>query len=141
MPARHSVSVAAVVVNEHGQVLVIKRRDTGAWQPPGGVLEPEERIEDGLRREVEEETGVLVEPDRLTGVYKNIALGVVALVFRAHQVGGQPGPTVEATAVSWWTPEQVATGMVEVFAVRILDALTDNHSPAIRTHDGIQLLG
>jgi ADP-ribose pyrophosphatase YjhB (NUDIX family) len=137
---RHSVSVAAVVTNDQGQVLVIQRRDNGAWQLPGGVLELDERIEDGLRREVEEETGIKVEPIRLTGVYKNITLGVVALVFRARQVGGEPHPTPEAPCVAWWTPSQVSFDMTEAFAIRILDALDLQATPAIRTHDGVQLL-
>ena len=138
--SRHSVSVAAVVTNDQGQVLVIQRRDTGDWQLPGGVLELDERIEDGLRREVEEETGIKVEPIRLTGVYKNTTLGVVALVFRARQVGGEPHPTPEAARVAWWTPSQVSSHMTEAFAVRILDALDLQANPAIRTHDGLRLI-
>jgi hypothetical protein len=35
----HSVSVAGVVVDDRGRVLVVRRRDTGAWEAPGGVLE------------------------------------------------------------------------------------------------------
>jgi hypothetical protein len=46
----------------------------------------------------QEEAGVLIEPERLTGVYKNLKLGVVAPVFRARIVGGQPGPTEESSA-------------------------------------------
>lgn len=140
-PNRHSVSVAAVVTNGEGQVLVIKRRDSGAWQLPGGVLELEERIEDGLRREVWEETGVRVEPVRLTGVYKNMKLGVVALVFRARPVEGTPRSTEEAADVAWWTAEEVAAGMSEAFAVRILDGLRGDGPPAVRTHDGERLVG
>ena len=59
--ARHSVSVAAVVVDEAGRVLVIRRSDSGAWQLPGGVLELDETIQDGVRREVREETSVEIE--------------------------------------------------------------------------------
>lgn len=140
MTDRHSVSVAAVVVNEQGQVLVIKRSDNGAWQLPGGVLELGETIQDGVRREVVEETGVQVEPIGLTGVYKNIKLGVVALVFRAYQVGGVASPTEEAAAVDWWAPARVAAGMSEAFAVRILDALREDGTPAVRTHDGVQVI-
>jgi ADP-ribose pyrophosphatase YjhB (NUDIX family) len=139
MADRHSVSVAAVVTNDHGQILVIQRRDTGAWQLPGGVLELDERIEDGLRREVAEETGVQVQPGRLTGVYKNTYLGVVALVFHARPTGGALTPSPEAAQVAWWTPDQVAAGMTEAFAVRILDALDDRQAPAIRHHDGVHL--
>ena len=34
-----------------------------------GILDADESVHDGLRREVAEETGLIVEPDRLTGVY------------------------------------------------------------------------
>src|SRR6059036_1188440 len=84
----HSVSVAGIVVDEGGRVLVTQRRDNGHWEAPGGVLELDESIEDGTVREVAEETGLTVALDRLTGVYKNMARGIVALVFRAHVVGG-----------------------------------------------------
>ena len=49
---RHSVSVAAVVTDDHGRVLVTQRRDNGKWEPLGGVLELEETIEASLRREI-----------------------------------------------------------------------------------------
>ena len=135
----HSVSVAAVVTDDAGRVLVIQRRDSGAWQIPGGVLELDESILTGVRREVEEETGLLVEPDRLTGVYKNLRRGVVALVFRARVIGGQARPTDESAAVEWWAPDRITTEMAETFAVRVLDAL-DTGDVAVRLHDGVQLL-
>lgn len=141
-PSRHSVSVAAVVTDDQGRVLVIKRRDNGAWQLPGGVLELHETIEDGVRREVEEETGVKVEPVRLTGVYKNMTLGVVALVFLARPISGTPSPTEESVAVDWWTTDRVASEMTEAFAVRILDALKKGAThPIVRANDGVQVLG
>jgi ADP-ribose pyrophosphatase YjhB (NUDIX family) len=137
---RHSVSVAAVVTDDNNRVLVIQRRDNGTWQLPGGVLELDETPEAGARREVREETGVEVEPQRLTGVYKNMSLGVVALVFRARLITGTPAETEESAAVAWWTPDQVAADMSEVFAVRILDALRTDPTPAVRAHDGKRLL-
>jgi 8-oxo-dGTP pyrophosphatase MutT (NUDIX family) len=82
--AHHSVSVAGVVIDENGRTLVIQRRDNGRWEPPGGVLERDESIVEGLLREVREETGLVVEPIALTGVYKNMRLGVLALVFRCR---------------------------------------------------------
>lgn len=137
---RHSVSVAAVITNDDGMILVIQRRDTGAWQLPGGILEQHESIHDGVRREVLEETGIHVEPLHLTGIYKNLPLGVVALVFRARHLVGMPTPTDESVAVDWWTPDEVVSGMAEAFALRITDALELHDHPAVRHHDGTQLL-
>jgi 8-oxo-dGTP diphosphatase len=136
---RHSVSIAAVVVDEYGRVLVTQRRDNGHWEPPGGVLEAEESILDGLKREVMEETGLAVEPVRLTGVYKNMARGIVALIFLARITDGEPTTSDETTEVEWWTPEIVTERMDPAYAVRILDALRPD-GPAVRAHDGISVL-
>jgi 8-oxo-dGTP diphosphatase len=138
--ARHSVSVAAAVVNEQGKLLAIRRPDNGHWEPPGGILELDESIHEGLVREVREETGLRVEPERLTGVYKNMRRGIVALVFRCHVASGRPRTGTEATEIRWLDPEAVAGLMDEAYAVRLLDALRPGE-PAIRSHDGRTLVG
>ena len=136
---KHSVSVAGIVVNDHGQVLVIQRADNGHWEPPGGVLELGESFEQGVAREVFEETGVRVSVDRLTGVYKNMTRGVVALVFRCSP-GSEPArPSDEATSVRWLEPEAVTELMNPAYAVRIADALSDGPS-VTRAHDGVHLV-
>ncbi|MEU4234382.1 NUDIX domain-containing protein [Nonomuraea sp. NPDC026600] len=136
----HSVSVGAAVVGEGSRLLAIRRRDTGAWQLPGGILERDEGPLQAVRREVLEETGVLVEPGPLTGVYKNMSLGVVSLVFRCHVIGGEPRPTEEATQVAWLTLEEIAHRMVEAFAIRLQDAVTAEPTPQVRLHDGTNLI-
>ncbi|MER6361858.1 NUDIX hydrolase [Kitasatospora sp. NPDC001527] len=137
----HSVSVAGVVVREDGRVLVIRRTDNGAWEPPGGVLEPAEAIEDGVRREIFEETGIEVGLERLTGVYTNTSRGVVALVFRCRPEGGSVRLSDESTAVDWLTPAEAADRLTEVYAVRVLDALRGGAAPAVRTTNGRHLSG
>ncbi|MET7676321.1 NUDIX hydrolase [Streptomyces seoulensis] len=135
----HSVSVAGVVVREDGRLLAIRRADNGAWQLPGGILELDETPEAGVAREVLEETGIHVEVDELTGVYKNLPRGIVALVFRCKPSGGIERTSSESTAVSWLTPEEVSERMSEVFAVRLLDAL-DGDGPHVRSHDGKRVI-
>ncbi|MFF0761541.1 NUDIX hydrolase [Streptomyces sp. NPDC003737] len=135
----HSVSVAGVVVREDGRLLAIRRADNGTWELPGGVLELNETPEAGVAREVLEETGIHVEVDELTGVYKNTSRGIVALVFRCKPSGGTERTSTESTAVEWLTPDEVSERMAEVFAVRLLDAL-DGDGPHVRSHDGKQLL-
>ena len=136
---RHSVSVAAGIVDESGQLLAVRRRDNGHWEPPGGILELHETIPAGLVREVREETGLEVEPQALSGVYKNMRRGIVALVFRCRIIGGEPHPTREAEQVSWLSPDEISNLMDEAYATRLLDALRPG-PPAIRAHDGLSLL-
>nr|WP_202501749.1 NUDIX domain-containing protein [Streptomyces sp. SID5785] len=135
----HSVSVAGVVVRDDGRVLVIRRADNGRWEPPGGVLELDEAIEDGVVREVYEETGIKVRAERLTGVYKNMSIGVVALVFLCRPEGGHEQLSDESTAVAWLSPDEVVTAMNEAYSVRITDALNSAAAPMIRAHDGRNL--
>ncbi|MFC7598019.1 NUDIX hydrolase [Terrabacter sp. GCM10028922] len=138
---RHSVSVAAAIFDHGGKnVLLIKRRDNGKWEPPGGVLELDETIEDGLRREVREETGAEIEVGPLTGVYKNMARGIVALVFRCTITSPPVDSTAEAREVKWTALDLVPTLADPAYATRVLDAGEDGTSPTIRAHDGRDLL-
>jgi ADP-ribose pyrophosphatase YjhB (NUDIX family) len=133
------VSVAAAEADASGRLLAVRRRDNGRWEPPGGVLELDETIHDGVVREVLEETGLTVEPEALTGVYKNARRGVVALVFRCRVGDGVAQATAEAAEVEWLTQQEVAKRMAEAYATRLFDALRPG-PPAVRAHDGVVLL-
>ena len=132
---RHSVSVTGVVVRPDGLILAIKRADDGRWVPPGGVLELDESPQDGVVREIYEETGIKVHPIRLTGVYKNMRLGVVSLAFRCEVIGGEIHTSSESTRVEWISVSDAVTSMPEARAVRVTDALRGD-GPFVRIHDG-----
>lgn len=139
------MSVAGVVMSEdlgETRILVIKRRDNGLWEIPGGVLEVGERPTMGVRREVLEETGISCNPTELTGVYNNLSIGVVCLVFRCDHIAGLPDQqTDEADRIQWWTREQIRTSMREVFAIRVFDAYAPPVSGVpVRNHDGVILV-
>ena len=139
---KHSVSVAGVVVRDDGRILVIQRRDNQQWEPPGGVLELDETFEAGVRREVLEETGVEVEVQQLTGVYKNMIRGVVALVFLCRPRGVAVQNSQEAQRVLWLNFEELSKHMTPAYAVRVSDALEDN-AVRVRTriHNGTVVTG
>lgn len=146
---RHVVGVAGVVVNEAGRALTVRRRSPPRWEAPGGALEPGETIEDGLRREIDEETGLAVEPVRLTGVYQNMALGPVALVFLCRRVSGVERLSEETTDWRWIAAPDVAELMPPAFAARFADALgawsalSAGRLPdgvPVRAHDGRNLV-
>lgn len=134
---KHSVSVAGIVIDDQDRVLLIQRRDNGHWEPPGGVLELDETFEEGVKREVLEETGVHIEVERLTGVYKNLKRGIVAIVFRCSPASGHPQETTESSATTWVELSDINSMMSEAYAVRVQDAISNGCH--VRNHDGHSL--
>jgi 8-oxo-dGTP pyrophosphatase MutT (NUDIX family) len=60
---------ALLVLNQHNQLLMVKRTDNGCWGVPGGAMELGERLEDTAKRETKEEIGIDVGDFELFGVY------------------------------------------------------------------------
>ncbi|XVQ13262.1 hypothetical protein ACQP1W_12190 [Spirillospora sp. CA-255316] len=79
-----------------------------------------------------------VEPEVLTGVYKNMERGVVTLAFRCRAVEGAGRATEEAAEVAWLTVDEARVRMVEARAVRVLDAVRAG-GPFVRVHDGVRV--
>lgn len=63
--------VGAVVLNDAGEVLLLKRADNEQWALPTGSVERCEPIQEAIVREVEEETGLHIAVERLIGVYSH----------------------------------------------------------------------
>jgi ADP-ribose pyrophosphatase YjhB (NUDIX family) len=63
------VRASAFVRNEQGAVLLCRRADVMLWDVPGGTIGLDEVPALGMAREVQEETGLLVEAERLVGLY------------------------------------------------------------------------
>jgi ADP-ribose pyrophosphatase YjhB (NUDIX family) len=59
----------ALVRNEAGRVLLVRRADSGLWMFPGGLLELGESLAGTAARETEEETGLRIEPRRVRGLF------------------------------------------------------------------------
>lgn len=88
----------AIVLDDEGRVLLQRRGDNGLWGIPGGSLEVGERIDETVRQEVWEETGLEVEITRLSGVYSDDRflitypngdqMKVVVVVFVCRVIGG-----------------------------------------------------
>ena len=73
-PARPIVGIGALIFRR-GKILLVERGNEplkGYWSLPGGALETGERLKDGLRREVMEETGLIVEPGEVFEIFERI---------------------------------------------------------------------
>ena len=94
--------VQAVIVRE-GAVLLARRRNLRGWELPGGNVNPGEPPEAALRREVLEETGLEVEVESLSGVYRRSGfLPHRACVYRCRMLGGALRPSDETPQLGWW---------------------------------------
>lgn len=105
MEYTHLVSVAALVTNENGEILLVKSPWRG-WEYPGGLIEPGETFQEALHREVREESGVEIEITGFVGICKNIERNIVNIDFTARYVSGELTTSPESTEVCWATPDQ-----------------------------------
>ena len=79
----------------------------GRWGNPSGFLELGESVQEGARRETEEETELRVEVGRLIGVYSRPSVGIVTVAFEAAVVGGRPEPAAETSEVRAFGPDEI----------------------------------
>jgi ADP-ribose pyrophosphatase YjhB (NUDIX family) len=103
-----------LAVNDAGEILLQRRRDTGQWALPMGKQEIGETVTECAVRETEEETGVRVEVTGLLGIFSDPA-HIVAytdgevrqeyeVTLLARPVSGEPTANDEASAVRWVAP-------------------------------------
>ena len=105
MEPTHLVSVAALVTNEKGEILLVNSPWRG-WEYPGGLIEPGETFREALHREVREEAGVEIEITGFVGICKNLERNIVNIDFTAKYISGDLTTSEESTEVIWATPEE-----------------------------------
>ena len=105
---------ASVVVLDGDSTLLIERAippDVGAWAVPGGILEVDESARVGAGRELEEETGLSVDPDALELVRTGFDVddpadgSYLSITFAVEReaTGGAVDPGPEATDARFWS--------------------------------------
>jgi ADP-ribose pyrophosphatase YjhB (NUDIX family) len=111
------VGVGAIII-EDSRVLLVKRAHPplqAQWSIPGGVLEVGELVREAAIREAREETGLIVEPGDLLGVYDRVLRNAeqrveyhyVLIDFLCRKVGGELAAASDATEVRWFTRDEL----------------------------------
>ncbi len=125
----------AAVIFEDGRVLLQRRDDNGRWGLPGGAVEPGESVQTAVVREVQEETGLVVEPLRLIGVYSDPAnhqvvtypdgnvIHYVSSVFECAVRGGALACGAESLELGYFAPDALPDDTLAISRIRIVDAV------------------
>lgn len=119
LPKHPVLGVAAVIWNDRGEVLLIRRTKEprkGQWSLPGGKVEFGESIEDALRREIREETGLEIALLGLAGVAETVLdaeagaadAHFVLIDYSARVVSGEAVGASDAADATWFTRDQAA---------------------------------
>jgi 8-oxo-dGTP diphosphatase len=117
-PDRPYLAVSAAVIRD-GRVLVVRRARAPArdlFTLPGGAVEAGETLEQAVRREIEEETGLTIAPVGLAGYREVIARDAaqrverhfVILAFAARWIAGEPTLNAELAEARWIEPAELA---------------------------------
>lgn len=113
-------SVNVIVVNDAGDILMIRRTDNDNWAVPGGAIDLGESLPQAAIRETAEETGITCEITGLAGTYtdpKHVILYTsdgearqeFSIVLTARPVGGEPTPSDESREVRWVSRDKIAS--------------------------------
>jgi len=145
--ARHAtllrVSAAAIIRDAEGRVLLQRRSDNNLWGVPGGGMNIGETISDVAIREVQEETGLVVDVVRLIGVYSdphfqvaryadgNVAQYVTAL-FACRVIGGTLQACSETLELQYFDPGTIPADLVSTHRIYLQDAFADRPDAFIR---------
>lgn len=112
------VAVKAVIINALGQALIMREGDR--WQAPGGRLERGEKLRDGLRREILEETGIhdlkihdVVHVDEWFSQPEGELAHIVALFFHCQTNLDAVILSNEHNAHAWVTPDDLKAYSIE----------------------------
>ena len=116
-PQQPLVGVGAVIV-ERGRVVVVRRATEplkGEWSIPGGMLELGESVAAAAAREAREETGLVVEPGEVLGVFDRILpdsagkirYHYVLIDLLCRRVSGELRAGGDAAEARWLTAEEL----------------------------------
>lgn len=120
LEARPRCFAVAFITNEYGELLLIRNKNRGGWELPGGHVEKNEDPREAARREAWEEAGVDVSLDPLPFAVVYGPRGV-ANVYRGTACGNL-NPGDDADDASWFTKEQVAVrrDLSDIPSVRLI---------------------
>ncbi len=128
------VSVSALIF-EGERVLLAHRRAIDWWNLPGGAVDAGETLDEALRREVREETGLEIEIGQLVGVYSKPLKQEIVLTFRCQVISGVPGEMEDddIDESRYFSVHDLPANTLPKHRQRVKDALLNQSQAVLRT--------
>lgn len=138
-----AAAVAAIIVNSQGQIMLTRRAvepNKGMLDLPGGFVDPDESVEDALRREIAEELGTEVTEARYLCSFPNrylfsgCSVATIDLGF-VCQIADYSGISAhdDIDQIIWLAPDQIDMNLVSAGSIRnILTHFINNHKLSAR---------
>jgi 8-oxo-dGTP diphosphatase len=143
-PKRPILGIGALIFNR-GKILLVERGKEpfkGYWSLPGGVLEAGETLEQGIIREVREETGLEVKPLKVLEIFERIirdAHGApeyhyVLIDYICRITGGSLRAADDASGVAWVPRRLLSTYQITTGTLPVIEKgfrsrrMTDNRN-------------
>src|SRR3989344_436322 len=89
MKSQFTIGTFGIIFDKQKRVLLCHRRDYDLWNLPGGAMESGESPWDGVKREIKEETGLVIEVSKLAGVYSKPDKNEIVFSFICNSIGGE----------------------------------------------------
>lgn len=111
-PIPHKQIGVAVIWNDRGEVLIDRRKPEGLlggmWEFPGGKIEPEETVQDCIRREIQEELAIEIQVGEhlITVDHAYSHFKVSLQVYHCRHLSGDPQP-IECDEIRWVSLDQL----------------------------------
>ncbi|WP_336283718.1 NUDIX hydrolase [Natronobacillus azotifigens] len=129
------ITSGAVIMNQQNQIL-LKKDPVRDWELPGGMVEPREKVEQAVVREVKEETGIDIEIIRFCGVSQEINKNICNFWWLGKVVGGALETSVESLEVGFFDLEEALDRIKDNnFKEELLQVLNQSNYPFFITFE------
>jgi 8-oxo-dGTP diphosphatase len=115
----HPIPGVGALIIDGNRILLVERGKEplkGYWSLPGGVLESGEKLDQAIRREVLEETGLIIEPVEVIEIFERIMRDgdgraeyhYVLIDYLCRVTGGTLAAADDATGAAWFEREELS---------------------------------
>lgn len=125
------------MLDDSGDILLVKSHHRG-WEMPGGQVELGESLSAAAAREVQEESGIVVEITSFCGIFQSVSRSICNLLYLGKPIGGKLTTSSESLEAGWFKlPDALDMITHKNFRSRIEHSLNQDLHPFVVEYDDV----